>query len=177
MLLTLPCTLGATQLRQLQGADLPRFHAYRSNPALARYQGWQPMSITEADAFLVQMQQVSHLQAGHWVQLAIASAPSSLLVGDIGLFVSRDASNAELGFTLHHAHHGQGHASRAVQLALQLLFDIPSITLVEAVSDARNAPSINVLTRNGFRLARQQPAYFKGEHCTELVYQCLRAGG
>lgn len=176
MLLTLPCTLGATQLRQLQGTDLPRFHAYRSNPALARYQGWEPMSITEADAFLVQMQQASCLQPGHWVQLAIASAPSSLLVGDIGLFVSRDASHAELGFTLHDAHHGQGHASRAVRLALQQLFGIASIKLVEAVSDARNAPSINVLSRNGFTLFRQQSAYFKGEHCTELVYQRLRAG-
>jgi len=174
MLLTLPCTLGTTELRQLQGADLPRFHAYRSKPALARYQGWHPMSLADADAFLAEMQQVSRLQAGHWVQLAIASAPSSMLVGDIGLFLSRDASHAELGFTLHHEHHGQGHASRAVQLALQLLFSISSVSLVEAVSDTRNTPSINVLSRNGFSLVKQQSAYFKGEQCTKLVYQRRR---
>ena len=176
MQLPLPCTLGATQLRPLQGGDLPRFQAYRSNPALALFQGWHPMSIAEAAAFLAQTPQPPRLQAGHWLQLGIASAPSSLLVGDIGLFLSRDASHAELGFTLHHAHHGQGHASRAVQLAVQLLFDLPDITLVEAVTDARNTASINVLTRNGFALAKQQSAYFKGEHCTELVYQRRRAG-
>lgn len=163
-------------LRQLQAADLPRFHAYRSNPVLARYQGWAPMSSTDAAAFLSGMQTVTQLQAGKWVQLGIAEASSTALVGDIGLFLSDDATRAELGFTLHHQHHGQGHASRAIQLALQLLFGIASVTRVEAITDARNEPSIKVLTRNGFTLAKQQSAFFKGEHCTELVYQRLRAG-
>ena len=176
MMLALPCTLGATQLRQLQGADLARFHAYRSNPVLARYQGWQPMSTADAATFLNQMQQVTRLQAGHWIQLGIAEASSAALVGDIGLFLSDDATHAELGFTLHHQHHGQGHASRAVQLALQLLFSIDSVSRVEAIADARNTPSINVLTRNGFSLVGQQAVYFKGEHCSELVYQYLRTG-
>lgn len=171
MHLSLPCTLDTTVLRQLQATDLPRFHSYRSQPELARYQGWQPMSFTEAAAFLTGMQAITRLQPGQWVQLGIAATPGAMLVGDLGLFLSQDAAHAELGFTLHHHHHGQGHASRAIQLALQLLFSVPSVYLVEAVTDARNAPSINVLSRNGFSLVKQQPVYFKGEHCTELVYR------
>jgi RimJ/RimL family protein N-acetyltransferase len=170
-MLGLPYTLENTALRRLQVSDLVRFHAYRANAELARYQGWAPMTHHDAAKFLATMSDVSGLRYGEWLQLGIAEHPASLLVGDLGLCITADNTTAEIGFTLHHDHHGQGHATRAVNLAVQLILEHTAVTAIEAITDSRNAPSIAVLDRSGFSVAKVQPAFFKGESCTELVYR------
>ena len=48
----LPLDLGRLRLRWLREGDLPEFLAYRSDPEVARFQGWAPMDEAAARAFL-----------------------------------------------------------------------------------------------------------------------------
>ena len=170
----LPAIQHNTLIRKFDAADLSRFHDYRSDAELAKYQGWSPMSLEAAGAFIEEMAPISALRPGEWVQLAIADAISDEILGDVGLYLEPDQTASEIGFTLCHAAQGQGHASRAVSLALSLVFATSSVRFVQAVTDARNLSSVGVLERTGFNQSAVRQTVFKGEPCTELVYVCHR---
>jgi RimJ/RimL family protein N-acetyltransferase len=166
----LPARSERTVVRLLRERDVTRFHAYRSDETLAQFQGWTPMSSQEALAFLQVSSTVRDVAPGGWIQLGIAVHDTDELIGDLGLFVEADFSDAEIGFTLCPEHQGRGHATRAVQISVGLLFATTEVASIRAVTDVRNRASIGVLRRAGFQLVREQRAVFKGEPCTELVY-------
>jgi RimJ/RimL family protein N-acetyltransferase len=170
----LPAVIRGTAVRLLQERDVERFHAYRSDAALATYQGWSPMNIRSARRFIEEMASVSGLRRADWVQLGIAEAATDVLVGDVGLYLEPDESTVEIGFTLDREAQGTGHATRGVQASLSLVFAATAANVVRAVTDARNAKSIRVLERVGFARSHARQAVFKGEPCTELVYVCNR---
>jgi RimJ/RimL family protein N-acetyltransferase len=113
---------------------------------------------------------VTDLIAGDWIQLGVAEVGTDQLIGDLGLFLAQDGRWAEVGFTLDPNSQGQGHATRAVLTAVDLVLASSAAAEIRAVTDARNDASIGVLQRAGFQFALQQQAVFKGEACTELVY-------
>lgn len=166
----LPSTNAGTVLRRFRSDDRCLFHAYRSDAALATYQGWSVMSADEARGFVVRMAAEASLRRGDWVQLAIADAEGDRLQGDVGIHVDADGRAAEIGFTLSREAQGRGHATRAVGSALALVFASTAVEIVRAVTDARNAPSVRLLERAGFAREAERQAFFKGEHCTEFVY-------
>jgi RimJ/RimL family protein N-acetyltransferase len=170
----LPARQGETLLRRLRASDLDPFHAYRSDAALATWQGWSPMIRDEACAFLAQMAPIAALVPGDWVQLAIAEAGSDRLIGDVGVHLETDGSAAEIGFTLGREAQGRGHATRAVRSALALIFASTAVALVRGVTDARNLRSIRVLERAGFAREAERQVFFKGEYCKEFVHVCRR---
>ena len=169
MQLTLPLVSRETCLRRFLPEDAARFHAYRSDAELARYQSWSAMSLEEAGQFVAEMTGVQSLVAGDWIQLAIADSGTNELLGDLGLYLEPDGSAAEVGFTLARDAQGQGHAGRAVRLALSLVLAASAAPVVRAVTDQRNVKSIRVLERAGFARSAERQVVFKGESCTELV--------
>lgn len=90
------------------------------------------------------------LQQGHWIQLAVAEAETDTLIGDVGVFLSKDGSEAEIGVTIAPGHQRKGHASRAIQLATQLVFDLTEASVVKAWADAKNTASRMMLQKAGF---------------------------
>ncbi len=61
------------RLRRFQERDLPLFMAYRNDPDVARYQGWDSISLPEAQAF-IQAQRTIHAGVpGVGMQIAIES--------------------------------------------------------------------------------------------------------
>ena len=171
----LPQCRGSTRLRSLRLADLPRFAAYRADPGLAKYQSWEPMSRETAASFLHDTADATHLQPGGWIQLAVADLASDELVGDVGLFLSDDGRSSELGFTLARAEQGKGHATRAAELAVELLFRHAPVLEVRAIADQRHQASMAVLRRAGFVQTGTREALFKEEACTEVLFERRRA--
>lgn len=162
-------------LRRLAPADLEDFQAYRSDPEVARYQSWSPMSVAEATAFLSEREAAPFGRPG-WFQIGIAERSTGRLVGDIGICLHRKESEpAEIGFTLATAWQRQGLASEAVREALALLFEHTAVSQVIGITDTRNLPSIRLLERVGFALSRTLPAVFRGEPCTEHVFVIQRS--
>ena len=175
LLALLPAESQTTRLRRFRTVDCLAFHAYRTDSDLARFQGWSPMSIDDAAAFIREMSQVTGLLPGHWIQLAIAEQNTDTLVGDVGLFYDKNESEVEVGFTLSKAAQGRGHATRAVRLAAQLTFAASSAKHIRGVTDARNTASIRTLERADFVFSSARQEEFKGELCNELVYEFFRA--
>lgn len=68
----LPRSIGRVVLRRLAPADLSRFQAYRHDPDVSRYQGWEPQPDHEATRFIQEMCQVDLFPRGAWFQLGIA---------------------------------------------------------------------------------------------------------
>ena len=169
----LPRRAFRVMLRRLSPADLAVFAAYRSDAELARYQGWQPMSHDAARAFLEEMQVAPAFVAEAWIQLGIADAEGQLL-GDLGVCVRADG-RAEIGVTLRLEAQGRGLATEAMRLLIELLFERPGVECVVGIADARNGASIRLLERAGLRQTRSVGALFRGQPCTELVFERRRA--
>ncbi len=172
----LPCMGTRVRLRRLRADDLPAFHAYRSDPEVARYQGWQPMDAAAAAAFIAEMAAAPFCLPGAWCQIGIADLASNALLGDIGLHLAEDGATLEIGYTLARAAQGTGRAGEAVRLAVDAVFVHTTATRMLAITDVRNAPSLRLLHRLGFSLLATQDAVFRGEPCREQVFVLQRPG-
>jgi aminoglycoside 6'-N-acetyltransferase len=161
-------------LRRLSASDLTAFQAYRNDIELGRYQGWSVMPDAEARAFLEEMNTVPLFRPGEWAQVAIAEPKAMVLLGDIGLYLAEDSSHAEIGFTLARPVHGRGLATAAAREAVQLIFDLTTVSRVLGITDARNHASVGVLARIGMRKQEERTAIFRGESCVECVYAVER---
>lgn len=172
----LPRKTSRIVLRRLTLADLPGFHAYRADPELGRYQGWEPMSEEEASTFLGGMEAAGLFIPGRWCQLAIADPSGNEILGDIGICLSEDESEAEIGFTLKSSQQGKGLASEALGEAIRLIFERTPARRVKGITDSRNLRSISTLMRVGMARVEELQTTFRGEPCTEYVYLLQRCG-
>jgi len=172
----LPRAAGAVQLRRLTTDDLADFQAYRQDVDLGRYQGWQPTPDDEARNFLAEMAGAALFAPGHWCQLAIAEAAGGRLVGDIGIGLDADGRAAEIGFTLARGWQHRGLATAAVRAAIELLFAHTGAEAVRGITDERNGASARLMERLGMRCVETRDTLFRGEPCTEQVFELRRPG-
>ena len=179
----LPLEAGRVRVRRLHVTDLADFQTYRTDPKLARYQGWEVSDDASALAFLESMALSTGFCVGEWLQLGIATREDRL-IGDIGIGW-HGASTAELGYTLHSGYHGQGLACEAVDAVMTWLARQHHIRRVIAATDARNTPSVRLLQRLNFSLVGRRsmgettayhsvPTDKKAHAGDELVWQKMR---
>ena len=173
----LPHSLQRLRLRTLRSDDLDAFHAYRSDPVVARYQGWEPMALSQSIDFLQsQISKTSHAP-GTWRQLAIADLKSDLLIGDIGVWLSADCSQAGFGISITPAAQGNRYGVECVRGLIGLLFSATPVAEVVANADVRNFACLAVLAQSGMRHIDTRQAEYKGEICTEHVFSVRKAEG
>lgn len=165
---------GGTLLRRMRPADLSRFWQTRQDPSLARYQGWARMGGAQARGFIAHMTNAAIFAPGEWSQITIADrdAPQRPL-GDIGLCLSADSTEVELGITLARDAQGKGHAQRALAAACQLVWTRSPALRVVGVADTRNHASVRLMQRAGFAPHGTIATIFQGRPCceTSLVHR------
>jgi RimJ/RimL family protein N-acetyltransferase len=165
-------------LRLLQPEDVPAFAAYRSDPAVARYQSWDTSYTTADGERLVAGQQgVEFGEPGPWMQLAAVDRATGALRGDCGVcFVADQPRTAEVGVTFAPASQGSGLATEAVGAVVAELFEHHDIHRVFATADDRNHAVHRLFERLGFRCEARlvEADWFKGEWATLRVYAILR---
>jgi RimJ/RimL family protein N-acetyltransferase len=111
-------------LRPFEAGDAQGFSDYRSDPEVARYQGWDaPYSLNKAEQFVAEMQQARPGGQDDWYQVAVELKSEGVLIGDIGFKIFSDGQQAEIGFTLASAYQGKGYAFEAAHRILQYLFE------------------------------------------------------
>jgi RimJ/RimL family protein N-acetyltransferase len=164
-------------LRPLEAADLPLFVAYRRDPAVARYQGWDAdYQLRDAEHLLDAQRDVSFGDTGTWLQIAIVDRADGTLYGDCAVHVRTHwRATAEVGITLASAHQGQAIASEALTALIGALFRDLALHRVVAEVDDRNAAARRVFERLGFRLEARlvEADWFKGEWSTLCIYALL----
>jgi len=176
--LPLPIVTPRLVVRRFRPADdLAAFQAYRCDPLVARYQGWAAAPDAEALAFLTAQSVPRPPRRGHWVQLAVATRDGDGLAGDVAVrWPARGSAEAEIGYTVARPWQGRGFATEAVGALCAALLRHPGVRSVVAITDTRNAASVALLRRLGFRLEGTQQVTFQGEPCEEHRF-VLDAGG
>jgi RimJ/RimL family protein N-acetyltransferase len=139
-------------IRRFRDTDAESLASYRSDPEVARYQSWKDLSVDAALRFITRLHPLEPGVAGEWFQFALELKEAGIHIGDIGLFVrADDPQQAEIGFTLARAYQGYGYAEEAVSAVLGYGFNTLGLHRVTATVDTRNAASIRLLERLGYR--------------------------
>jgi RimJ/RimL family protein N-acetyltransferase len=164
-------------LRRFRPGDVTEFVAYRSSPAVARYQSWDaPYPREEGERFVRAIARDHPDTAGEWFQFAVALRATGQLIGDCAAMpLADDPRQCEIGFTLAERYQGHGYATEAVRLLIGYLFTVRGKHRVIAYCDARNAPSAAVLERLAMRREGhlRESTWAKGEWTDDLLYAVL----
>lgn len=164
-------------LRRLQRSDVEPFAAYRSEPMVARFQGWDaPYTRDQAERFLAEMESSHPDTPGAWFQFAIASRADDTLLGDCATYVSPDdPRQIEVGFTLAVEHQRHGYGTEALCRLLDYWFIERAKRRAVASCDSRNIASMRLLHGIGFRQEGHlvESTYAKGEWTDDLLFAAL----
>lgn len=144
-------------LRRFRDADAEALAAYRDDPEVARYQGWdRPYPLTEARTFIAGLHALSPGRPGTWFQFAVERRDAEGLIGDVALRTTDDdPPRGEVGFTFATGWQGQGHATEALQALVDYALGTLGLAGLFAVTDARNRRARRLLQRVGFELERE----------------------
>ena len=163
-------------LRRFRADDADSFAAYRADPEVARYQGWESCTRGEAISFIDAQLARASFEPGRWTQVAVELAADGALIGDCALRMESAASRqAELGFTFAREYQGRGFAAEAVSHLLAYAFERLGLHRVFAVADVRNLRAIALAERVGMRREGEfrDAEWFKGEWTTTVLYALL----
>jgi RimJ/RimL family protein N-acetyltransferase len=147
----MPAPINTSRLfiKSLERSDAAGLFAYRSDERVARYQTFRPTAPEDAAAFIDGNSGPFGIE-GTWHQLGIHLGGQ--LIGDIGIhFLGPGNLQCEIGYTVSPACQGKGYAKEAVRAVLGFLFDGLGKHRVVASVDLRNAASVALLERLGFR--------------------------
>jgi RimJ/RimL family protein N-acetyltransferase len=172
----IPIATERLRLRRFKPADASALAAYRADPEVARYQGWEAgYTLAEAEAFVRQMATTEPGETGGWFQVAIVDPPTDALLGDCMIHpLAEDPAIVEIGFTVAPAYQGKGIASEAATAIVAYVFGELGAGSVRAIMDARNTASIAVAEGIGMKRVSTVRTSFKGEPCEEYVYEVVR---
>jgi RimJ/RimL family protein N-acetyltransferase len=175
--ISLPFETPRLILRAFRPEDAAAFSAYRSEPEVARFQGWSaPYSLEQAQEFVTEMMQAVPGTPGQWYQIAMEEKASGQVIGDVAFHIEANSpQQAILGITLSGAAQGKGYATEAMQRLLQFLFEDLELHRVSAYIDVDNPASYQLVERLGFRREGHfiENTWFKGAWGSEYFYALL----
>jgi RimJ/RimL family protein N-acetyltransferase len=163
-------------LRELRPDDAEAMFAYRSDPEIMRYQGWEPESLDDVRAFIDDSTTTAPYASGTWRQLAIVLRSSGELIGDCGVHVlENEPQQAEFGITVATAFQQRGYALETLRALLRLAFEKLGKHRVFASIDPRNAASIALFQRAGFRKEAHfiESLWLMGEWVDDVIVAML----
>ena len=168
--------LGTSRLRidALRHEDADALFRYRADPEVARYQGWRPDTLADAQGFIRAQVDFSSPTPGTWFQRAIRLRDDGILIGDLGLCLSEDRQ-VEFGISISPSQQGQGYAREALVALIAFVFGVLRAHRVHASVDPRNQASLALLHGLGLR----QEAHFReslrlrGEWVDDVVFALL----
>jgi ribosomal-protein-alanine N-acetyltransferase len=138
-------------LRELGEGDVRELFAVFSDPEVMRYWSSPPLEdIDEARKLL------AHIQDGFrqrvLFQWGVARRADDRVIGTCTLFhPDLDNRRAEIGYALGREHWGNGYMQEALSALLNYSFSELNLHRMEADVDPRNAASIRMLEKLGFR--------------------------
>ncbi len=165
------------RIRNLKLTDISDFHLYRSNPDVTKYQGFDIMTIKQADEFIRGQQNKKFGKAGEWVQYGIENTTTGKIIGDCAIRLNHDDIRiAETGITISHLEQKKGYGKEALLGILSFLFSSKNIHRVVEIVDTENIASISLLKSTGFRLEGHfvENIFFKGKWGSEFQFAMLK---
>lgn len=165
-------------LRPLKDTDLETILAYRNDPDVARFQGWDiPYSREKAIKWVINPEETIPTDPGGRFTAALELKSTGEMVGDLGILLSdHDPRQAHIGYSLAQSHWHKGYTTEACLQLLAFLFDERNMHRVKAETDVLNEPSWRLLERLGFRREAHfvENIWFKGAYASEYHYALLK---
>ena len=164
-------------IRNLKLTDLNDFHIYRSNPDVTKYQGFDVMTMEQAEEFIKGQLNKEFGEAGEWVQYGIENKSTAKIIGDCAIKLDQDDIRiATIGITISHLEQKKGYAKEVLSGILDFLFHSQNIHRVVEIVDAENSASIKLLESIGFRQEGHfiENLFFKGKWGSEFQYAMLK---
>jgi RimJ/RimL family protein N-acetyltransferase len=163
-------------IRKLREADLHDLHAFRSDPEVCRYQGYEPETLDGCRQLIEWQKDKEFGPANQWVKVGMELKSEKKLVGDISVKPDGDARVVEFGISLSRDYQGKGLASEALTAIFDDLFAEKEVHRITAVMDVDNTAIIALMDRLGFR---REGHYIKsffddGEWRDEYFYALLK---
>ena len=168
---------GRLLIRNLNLSDLRNFHAYRSNPEVTKYQGFDVFTEKQAEDFIKEQAGKEFGKPGEWVQYGIENKASGQLTGDCAIKLDgNDTRLAEIGITISPNEQKKGYAKETLLAILDFLFSRPGFHRVTETVDAENTASIQLLKSVGFRQEGHfiENIFFKGKWGSEYQFALLK---
>ncbi|HOZ96721.1 MAG TPA: GNAT family protein [Niabella sp.] len=164
-------------IRPLKLSDLADFHFYRSDAEVTKYQGFDVMTIEQAEEFIQDNSTKHYGKPGEWVQYGIENKETGKLIGDCAIKLQQeDARISEIGITISPIAQRMGFAKEALNEILFFLFETKDIQRVVEIVDTENKASINLLRSTGFRQEGHfiENIFFKGKWGSEYQFAMLK---
>ena len=170
-----PIVTERLRLRRSRPEDAETISAYRSDPRVHRYQGWDRTDPEGVRSEIEQMSSRAPGEPGGWVQLSVEEREGGRLVGDVGLSPSEDDPGViKVGYTVTPDVQGRGYGSEAVRALIDYAFTTLGATIVRAYASAENTASIRVAEKVGMRLAERIERAYEGEIWHGVRYEIER---
>jgi len=161
----------------MQASDLDAFHGYRSDPVVARFQGYDSMTKDDAAKFIEKQIDRPFGEPGQWVQYAITLRTNDVLLGDCAIRLDADDTRiASIGITIAPSFQQHGYATEVVAGIMHFLFTEQAChRIVETVIEG-NTASISLLEDLGFRREGHfiEDYFSKGKWVNEFQYALLK---
>lgn len=162
-------------LRRSRPEDAEAISAYRSEPNVHRYQGWERTDPPGVRAEIEEMIGRAPGEPGGWIQLSVEERESGRLVGDIGLNpADGEPSVIKVGYTMSPAFQGRGYATEAVGALIGYAFDTLGADIVRAYASAENIASIRVAEKVGMQLVERSERRHGDEVWVGLRFEMRR---
>jgi RimJ/RimL family protein N-acetyltransferase len=163
--LRLPRRTHRLVLRAIRDGDAEAVLAYRSRADVSRYLETEPMTASEASAFVAERAGATGI-AGDGDRAFVVVERDGRVIGDLSLRVGLLVhGQGEIGWVFDPSVGGHGYATEAAAALVDEAFDVLGLHRVWAQLDPRNAASADLCRRLGMRreaLLREE-SWFKGE--------------
>lgn len=162
-------------LRRSRADDAETISAYRSDPDVHRYQGWDR---TDPDGIRQEIERMGDRPPGDpagWVQLSVEERATGALVGDVGLSLAEGEPGViKLGYTISPAFQGRGYATEAVAALVTYAFETLRADVVRVYANEGNISSIRVAQKAGLHLIERIERSYEGETWFGVRYELRR---
>jgi ribosomal-protein-alanine N-acetyltransferase len=144
----------------------------RSDEEIMKYIKKEPTKNEQEAAAFIEMvnAQISENLAINW---SISLKDDPKMIGSICIWkINKDHHRAELGYSLHTAHHKKGIMDECVKAVLNYGFYNLTLNSIEAHIDPENKASIALVEKNGFRKEgyHKENFLFRGQFFDTVVY-------
>ncbi|WDR03726.1 GNAT family protein [Devosia algicola] len=173
-----PIKTARLRLRPFTRGDVDAVYDYRRRDDVALYLFDVALSRDEcALAVRQRISQVALAREGDKIILAVEHKDDKNLIGEVSLiWRSQEARQVELGWIFHPDWQGQGFASEAGEVLLNLAFEAGDMHRATARCGTNNVTSWRLMERLGMRREAhfREHKLFKGKWDEEYVYAILR---
>ncbi len=163
-------------LREFKMDDWVDLHAIESDPEVARYQGFEPRTVAETQAYIEHTLARARAEPRLTYDLAVVLHGSHAVIGRCGLEIADlESREGVVWYTLHRSLWGNGYVPEALRAVVDFGFHELRLHRIWADCDPRNRPSCRVLEKIGMRREAHlvENAWLKGAWVDSLIYAVL----